>query len=123
MSATASASTLSIQGTREFKDFEIGLRDFENQAFNFGERFIQDSHARMVYKRLTLSTSEAVMNDVLLGKLKPLEGAKIAHQLRNSIMDMIRNFTSDIGLAVAQSVKSEGRTFEFLLDRKAQKLF
>lgn len=57
------------------------------------------------------------------GRITWKQAAEQAEEARNLIMDIIRNRSTPVGKALAQQIKSEGKTLNELIGRKTRQLF
>jgi len=73
-----------------------GLYLLQVEEINFGARFIADGSARQAYIQQTQQMSKFIREEVMLGRLSYADGAKEAHNLRNTILDAARLKSTDI---------------------------
>jgi hypothetical protein len=99
------------------------LTDLDGGAVSFAARFIQDARVRQQYRQSIREAGAEIRADVAAGRITPEQGAMRAGQLRNEIMALARARSSDLGRAMAQSLKFEGKTFAELVARYATRLF
>ncbi|WLQ14785.1 hypothetical protein O5O45_02390 [Hahella aquimaris] len=99
------------------------IRQFEIQAVNFGQRFIQDSNVRRMYMEKTKAYAESLKDLVNSRQMSPSEAAQAANQMRNEIMEWARTKSSDIGRAKARALKAKGLDLDVLCDKYAKRLF
>jgi hypothetical protein len=99
------------------------LTDLDGAAVSFAARFIQDDRVRQQYRQSIRQAGAEIKADVAAGRITPEQGAMRASQLRNEIMALARTQSSDLGRAMAESLKFEGKTFEELVARYATRLF
>lgn len=111
-----------LESERE-KNLELQINELVNELFNFGTRFIKDAQARRKYQELVEKIPNTLRDEVRLNKVPLHQVADRARFLRNSFMSAMRSVSSDIGHAVASSIKKDGRSLDWLLDRKAKNLF
>jgi hypothetical protein len=102
---------------------EAALTELDSGAVGFAVRFIQDAGVRQQYRQSVRQAGAEISADVAAGRITPEQGAMRAQQLRNEIMALARARTSDLGRAMAERLKFEGKTFEELTARYAARLF
>ncbi len=101
---------------------EIALHQMEVAAATFAARLIRTAEVRTAYveqiKRMSQDTRSAVQS----GKLSSSQGAKIANEMRNQIMEMQRARDFDIGRAMAQKMKTKGLSLDESITKSMGKL-
>ena len=105
------------------RPLEDALTALEGTAFPFGIRTVQDAQARESYRAAIREAADEIRAQVKSGKMTPSQGAAQAQAMRNEIMAMTRDHTSEFGRAWAESIKKTGKTFEELIEIYAQRLF
>lgn len=113
-------STPPGQGLRPLDE---ALAALQAQALNFAQQHLQDARARASYVSRIGDMSRQIRADVIAGRATAAEGARMAHAMRNVIMDETRAITSAIGRARAEAMKSTGQTLEQALDKAVDKLY
>ncbi|MGH1372687.1 MAG: hypothetical protein ACRBBW_11660 [Cellvibrionaceae bacterium] len=96
------------------QELESAIALMESQALIFATKFIPDSKYRTEYMRKTREASREIKELVKAGKLSPLEGAKRASEIRNTIMDATRGKLSNIGKAWSHNLKVSGKSLQEL---------
>jgi hypothetical protein len=99
------------------------MTELDSAAVSFAMRFIQDDLGRQQYRQSIREAGVEISAEVASGRITPEQGAMRAQELRNEIMVLARSRTSDLGRAMAESLKFEGKTFEELASRYATRLF
>lgn len=99
------------------------LAALQASAQNFAWRFIRDANARSTYVQRIAQAAAELRADVVAGRVGAAEGAALAVQTRNTILEEVRAITSAIGKAGAQSIKPQGMTLDDALQKAAEKLF
>lgn len=102
---------------------EDALTALDGSALPFASRFIQDDRARQQYRQSIREAIAEIRADVASEQLTPEQGALRARQLRDEIMNLTRERSSDLGRAVAERLKPQSPTFEELIARYAERLF
>lgn len=95
----------------------------EAEAAVFAKRFIQDASVRKEYMRLTKEFADDLLRAVDSGKMPAKRAAELGHSMRNSLLESARLKSSDIGRAIAESIKSTGLTLAQLQEKYALKQF
>lgn len=103
--------------------FESAIRALESEVANIGVYLELDSSARRAYANQIRSMALELKTQASLGKITWLNAAEQAQEVRNLTMEMIRSRSSPVGLAMAQRLKSEGKTLNELIAKKTKKLF
>ncbi len=96
------------------KLFYQEINTLRSVLVNFGSRAIQSSEVRAEYLRLIKISSDEFIELVKSGIITPEEGAFRASALRNFVLDMSRGKDSELGRAIAESLKKEGLSFDKL---------
>ena len=99
------------------------LDALDSTALPLGLRGMQDAEARSFYRRAIRDAVAEIRAEVERGDLTPEQGAARARDVRNEIMELTRTRSSDIGRALAERLKQQGKTLEELTERYAQRLF
>lgn len=105
------------------KLFESAVAAMEAELANGGAHLIADSAAREVYTRHIKAIAEELRWEVNSGKITWAQAASKANQARNGIMEVIRGRSTPVGRAMAEQLKSEGRTLNELIARKVAQLY
>jgi len=79
-------------------------------AANFATRFIKEAPVRAQYIAQTQAFSREMLTKVQTGELTVGEAVKKSQEMRNAIMRTMRGKSSDLGVAVAEFLKKEGKT-------------
>jgi len=109
---------------KELPELEQALYGLESTAMNFSIRFISDEQGRLAYNRQARAVANELLQEVKLGKRTARDAMYIAQEMRNNLMQMIRDTrTSEPTLAYAKGLKNEGKTIAWLLNRYSQKLY
>jgi hypothetical protein len=102
---------------------EDALKALQTSALNFGTRLITDSKVRTKYLKGVKKYAAELIKGVNEGELTPSAAAEQANAFRNSLMESSRLASSDIGRAMAEQIKSKGKTLPELMEYYAQKKF
>jgi len=124
---TGSDSTPEHSGmTEERSDqdiFEQAIRALETEIANIGTHATVDGQARQAYAQQIQRMADELRTEARSGSITWKQAAEQAEEARNLIMDMIRGRSTPVGRALAQQIKSEGKTLNELIGRKTQQLF
>ena len=90
--------------------FQTELHVLSSEMANFASRFIKDSGARLEYLTRAKAFQQELITAVRSGEMTAREAARRANLMRNSLLDIARLKSSDIGRAVAESLKRTGLT-------------
>ncbi|HLL00685.1 MAG TPA: hypothetical protein VK539_08875 [Myxococcaceae bacterium] len=102
---------------------ESVIRAMQAELTQFGLRFISDNATRRNYQAQIQQYVNELLDHMRRGEITPQEAARLANATRNDVMNALRLKTSDVGRAVAESFKPEGKTLSQLLQHYAQKVF
>lgn len=103
--------------------FERAIRALEAEIANIGTHATIDGQARQAYARQIRLMADELRAEARSGRITWKQAAEQAEEARNLIMDMIRGRSTPVGRALAQQIKSEGKTLNELIGRKTQQLF
>lgn len=103
--------------------FDATIRAMEAEIANIGAHLTIDASARQAYIRLIKAMAEDLRAQVKGGGITWEQAASQAQQTRNIIMEIMRGRSTPVGQAVAERLKSEGKTLNELVARKTQQLF
>lgn len=102
---------------------EEAVAALEGAATRFSLDAIKDAQTRASYTANIKRISAQVRNEVLAGKISPLDGVEYCHEMRNKIMAEHRKFTSVQGLAKAEQLKKVPPAIPELFEKYSQKDF
>lgn len=103
--------------------FENAIRALESEIANIGVHLTIDSEARNTYTKQIHSMASELRQQASMGRITWLQAAEQAQEARNLVMEIIRSRSTPVGLALAQKLKSEGKTLNELIARKTQQLY
>jgi hypothetical protein len=89
---------------------EIALRDMEMTANNFAVRLVRMAEVRSAYLMQIRGMSQSIRQAVAAGELSIENGAKLANEMRNQIVQTQRARDLDLGRALARRLKDRGLT-------------
>jgi len=102
--------------------FDNTIRSLEAEIANIGVHLTIDPTSRQTYARQIKVMADKLRKDVTSGKITWVQAAEQAQETRNLIMEIIRGRSTPVGRAMAQQLKSEGKTLNELVARKTQQL-
>ena len=102
--------------------FEEAIRALESEIANIGVHLTVDSAARQAYSQQIKAMADKLRMDATSGRINWRQAAEQAQETRNLIMDIIRGRSTPVGRAMAEQLKSEGRTLNELIARKTQQI-
>ncbi len=102
--------------------FEAALWALQVEVANVGAHLMLDTSARMAYARQIEAMANELRLEAASGRITWREAAIQAQEARNLIMEVVRGRSTPVGLAVAQSIKREGRTLNELIARRVQQV-
>src|SRR5690606_18240344 len=103
--------------------FESAIQALEAELANTGFHLTLDARARETYVRQVRTMAAELRAQVARGELTWSQAASQAQETRNAIMKVVRGHSTPVGRAIAQRLKSEGRTLNELVARKTIQLF
>ncbi len=101
---------------------ERALREMEVTASSFAMRLIRIGDVRAEYVKQIREMSRGIRLAVEAGELSVSKGSKIAHEMRNQIMEMQRVRDFDLGRSLARNMKSKGISLEKTISRAMKRL-
>ena len=120
--ASPLAGTLGT-GQREDEVFERAMDALRADVANLGAHLALDASARSAYAQLIGRMSEELRNEVARRHMTWAQAAEQAQVARNAIMETIRARSTPVGRAMAESLKSQGKTLNELIARKTLQLY
>jgi len=104
-------------------EFENAVRTLEAQVASVGVHLSLDSLTRVAYTRKLNEMTADLRRQAINGKITWRQATEQASRARNIIMDSMRWRSSPVGRAMAQNMKSQGRTLNEIIARTTQKLY
>lgn len=101
---------------------EAALRDFEATANNFAIRIIRAAQVRSEYVVRIANMSRDIRAAVQAGEMTAFNGARLANEMRNQILDLQRARDFDLGRAYAESLKKKGLSLDEAIAKAMKKL-
>ncbi|MCP1676413.1 hypothetical protein J2T57_003574 [Natronocella acetinitrilica] len=103
--------------------FDNAIRALEAQIANAGAHLALDSSTRAAYSRKVAELADELRGQAASGQITWRQAAEQATEARNLTMESMRWRSTPVGQAMAESLKSQGRTFNELIARKTQQLY
>ena len=103
-------------------ELERELRLLETTGTNFALRLARMADVRSTYVKQIKEMSNGIREAVKNGELSPKMGAKMAHEMRNKIMEMQRLRDLDLGKSLARQMKSKGLSLDDAISKALKKL-
>lgn len=103
--------------------FERSMQALEAELANMGAHLVVDSSVREAYARQIRAMADELRREVADGRMTWSQAAEEAQQARNTIMEISRTRSTPVGRAMAERLKSEGRTMNELVARKSIQLY
>lgn len=103
--------------------FDTAIQTLKVEIANAGVHLSLDSSTRLAYTRQIQAMANELELHAISGRITWAQAAQQAQESRNLIMEVIRGRSTPVGRALAQSLKSEGKTLNEMLARKAQQLY
>lgn len=108
------------QDSAEFYQAKAG---FLGAATRFAKDTMNDDVIRMSYQQNVERVLAEIDQMIKDNKITHEEGARFCHYMRNKLMDMHREYTSEFGLAIAKGHKQVGKPFEVFLQKYSYELY
>lgn len=103
--------------------FDSSIRALEAEIANVGAHLVLDPATRQAYARQIKLMADDLRAQVNAGKITWEQAASQAQDTRNAIMEITRGRSTPVGRAMAERLKSEGKSLNELIARKTQQLF
>lgn len=102
--------------------FESSIQALEAELANIGTHLVIDSAVRQAYSQQIRAMADDLRMQVSNGKITWSQAASQASETRNAIIEIIRGRSTPVGRAMAEQLKSEGKTLNELIARKTQQV-
>ena len=102
-------------------NFDKVMDAMEAQAANIGAHLTVDSSARLAYTREIKRMAEQLKVDATSNRISWAQAAQQAQETRNLVMEIVRTRSSPVGRAMAQRLKSSGKTLNEIIALQATK--
>ncbi|KIC86670.1 hypothetical protein [Pantoea agglomerans] len=116
-------SFLNSMDSRGRERFEEAVNALQGDVSAAAARLSVDPRLRLEYSKRIKEMAEDLRSRANLGLITWEQAAREAHETRNLIMDMVRSRSTPLGRAMAEQMKSSGKTLNELVAKKATSLF
>jgi len=113
----------SASDSEEQRLFESAVNALRTEIANVGTHLAIDGTTRAIYDRQILAMATDLRRKAQQGQITWAQAAAEANTVRNRVMETLRSRSTPVGRALAQSIKSQGRTLNELVARKTLKRF
>lgn len=103
--------------------FDSAINALQGDVSAVAARLTIDPRLRLEYSRRIKEMSADLRAKATAGVISWEKAAQEAQQTRNLIMEMVRARSTPLGRAMAEQLKSEGKTLNELVAKKAKSLF
>ncbi|MBY6155236.1 hypothetical protein KUV47_18580 [Vannielia litorea] len=103
--------------------FESAIRGLHGELANLGAHGVIDGSTRALYDRQVRAMAEELRRKATMGEITWRQAATEANTVRNTVMDSLRGRSTPLGRALAESLKSQGKTLNEMIARKTLQLF
>jgi hypothetical protein len=104
-------------------NFERAINALQGDVAAAAARLSVDPRLRLEYSKLIKEMASDLRAKANAGVITWEKAAQEAQTTRNLIMDMVRSRSTPLGRAMAERIKSEGKTLNELIAKKAKPLF
>lgn len=117
------ASLLNRINSQEREQFESTINMFQGEISVAATRLLIDPRLRLEYSKRIKEMAEDLRSRAKISLISWEQAAQQAQETRNLIMDLVRTRSTPLGRAMAQQMKSSGKTLNELVAKKAVSLF
>lgn len=117
---TTLLSTLDTSGREKF---ESAINTLQGDVSAAAARLSVDPRLRLEYSKRIKEMSADLRAKSNAGVISWEKAAREAQETRNVIMEMVRSRSTPLGRAMAEQIKTEGKTLNELVAKKAKSLF
>lgn len=103
--------------------FESIIAGLRADIANAGVHLTIDAAARASYDRQVRAMADELRAKAATGRITWRQAATEANTVRNTVMDAIRGRSTPVGRAIAESLKSQGRTLNEMIARKTAQFY
>lgn len=105
------------------REFDAIIAALRAEIANAAAIATVDSAARAAYDRQIRAMASELRNMARSGQISWSQAAREASEIRNVVMEVIRGRSTPVGRAVAESLKSQGKTLNEMIAKKTLELF
>lgn len=117
---TSLLNSVNSQGREQF---ESAVNALQGDISAAAARLLIDPRLRLEYSKRIKEMAEDLRSRANIGLISWEQAAQQAQETRNLIMDLVRTRSTPLGRAMAQQMKSSGKTLNELVAKKAISLF
>jgi hypothetical protein len=103
--------------------FESAVQAMEAQLANAGSHLVVEGRVRQLYADEIRAMAQKLMRKAETGWITWSEAARQANETRNAVMDVMRDRSTPVGRAWAETLKREGKSLNEMIGNKTIKLF
>lgn len=104
-------------------EFESSIQALEAEIANVGVHLTIDAAVRQAYARQIREVANELRAQVSNGRITWSAAAAQAHEMRNTVMEIVRSRSTPVGRALAERLKREGKTMNELVASKTRQLY
>ena len=117
---TSLLNSVNSQGREQF---ESAVNALQGDISAAAARLLIDPRLRLEYSKRIKEMAEDLRSRANIGLISWEQAAQQAQETRNLIMDLVRTRSTPLGRAMAQQMKSSGKTLNELVAKKAISMF
>lgn len=116
-------SFLNSLDSKSREQFDAAINALQGDVAAAAARLSVDPRLRLDYSKRIKEMAEDLRSRANLGLITWEQAAREAQEMRNLIMEMIRTRSTPLGRAMAEQIKSSGKTLNELVAKKATSMF
>lgn len=116
-------SFLNSLDSKSREQFDAAINALQGDVAAAAARLSVDPRLRIEYSKRIKEMAEDLKSRANLGLITWEQAAREAQETRNLIMEMIRTHSTPLGRAMAERIKSSGKTLNELVAKKATSMF
>ncbi|NEG58264.1 hypothetical protein [Pantoea agglomerans] len=116
-------SFLNSLDSKSREQFDAAINALQGDVAAAAARLSVDPRLRLEYSKRIKEMAEDLRSRANLGLITWEQAAREAQEMRNLIMEMIRTRSTPLGRAMAEQIKSSGKTLNELVAKKATSMF
>lgn len=116
-------SFLNSLDSKSREQFDAAINALQGDVAAAAARLSVDPRLRLEYSKRIKEMAEDLRSRANLGLITWEQAAREAQEMRNLIMEIIRTRSTPLGRAMAEQIKSSGKTLNELVAKKATSMF
>lgn len=116
-------SFLNSLDSKSREQFDAAINALQGDVAAAAARLSVDPRLRLEYSKRIKDMAEDLRSRANLGLITWEQAAREAQEMRNLIMEIIRTRSTPLGRAMAEQIKSSGKTLNELVAKKATSMF